>query len=205
MCTLFSNAQTANAVETFFAALSDLARPPQLPNNGFTPGREIPVLLSGPRRVLTSRSWGWMKSDGGTVANARSETVAAKAFFSPQVDRHRCVIPADGFYEFRRSKRTLPPRRFTLRSTTLFGLAGIMNDAEHVVLLTTAPNACVRPIHNRMPVILPLSALDGWLNPQIPFRSLSGTLFEPWPEADTLVSAPQSSSTPVQAELFDPR
>ena len=204
MCTLFSNAQTVNAVEAFFAALSDLARPPQLPNSGFTPGEEIPVLLSDTRRMLTSRRWGWKKSDGGTVANARSETAGDKPFFARHADRHRCVVPADGFYEFRRANRTSPPWRFALRSTTLFGLAGLMNDDGEIVLLTTEPNACVRPIHNRMPVILPFDALSHWLDPQKPFRSLSDAWLAPWSETDTVACVPKPCTPPlVQTELFE--
>jgi len=204
MCTLFSNALTLSAVEAFFAAMTDALHSPALPNPAFAPDSDIPVLLGRDTpRALTARRWGWRTRDGGRLANARSETAGDKPFFARHADSRRCAVPADSFFEFRRANRALPPWRFSLRSAPLFGLAGFLNDDGEVVLLTTEPNARVKPVHNRMPVILPAAGLTDWLDPCLPFRSLPTALFEPWPAADTVARAPASDAPPlVQTELF---
>lgn len=201
MCKAFTNTLSLSAVEAFFAAMADLASPPPAPSGLFTPGHAVPVIPSGATRLLTSRRWGWDKQDGGLLINARSETVAAKPVFSKHADARRCLIPADGFYEFQRSRRASGPWLFSAKSAPLFGLAGLMNDAGAVVILTTAPNACVRQAHNRMPVLLRPDAFADWLDPRAPFLSLSREILMPWP-ADDMSARPPASDKPRQLDLL---
>jgi len=201
MCTCFSNTLTLEAVEAFFAAMADLSRPPSLPHAEFALGQDIVVIPAGIQRRLTVRPWGWKKPDGRLLANARSETVTAKPFFAPHADIRRCVIPADGFYESSRTRNGNRPWFFKLRSAPVFGLAGLMHADGNVVILTTEPNACVRSVHPRMPVILPSDVLSGWLDPEIPFRSLPGALFAPWPAKD-MAAYSADGPKPSQPELF---
>lgn len=201
MCKQFSNTLSLSAVEAFFAAMADIASPPPEPRVDFAWGDAIAVIPSGPRRVITSRKWGWNKADGGLLGNARSETVSAKPFFSKHADARRCLIPADGFYESARGGSKSPPWLFTASSAPLFGLAGLMNDEGSVVMLTTEPNACVRTVHPRMPVLLRPDAIAAWLDPRAPFVSLGAGLFAPWP-ADDMRAHPPKPTGPAQMELF---
>ena len=202
MCKQFSNTLSLSAVEAFFAAMADAANPPPAPRNDFIWGDAIPVIPSGAGRILTSRKWGWEKADGGLLGNARSETVAAKPSFSKHADARRCLIPADGFYESSRGRRSAPPWLFTAGSAPLFGLAGLMNEARSVVMLTTEPNACVRRVHPRMPVLLRPDAIAAWLDPRAPFVSFGAGLFAPWPADDMRAHPPETGGNFAQPEFF---
>jgi len=202
MCTRFANTLTLEAVDAVFAALADLSRPPPPPGDLFALGQEVAIIPAGERRVVTARRWGWKKADGGLLANARIETAGTKAFFADYADRHRCVLPATGFYEQTVGRKTHAPWFFTLKSTSAFGLAGLMNADGDVVVLTTEPNASVRRVHRRMPVIVRSDLLSGWLNPRLPFLSLPEALRAPWPDADMGVTPPPPPTGPEQGELF---
>ena len=201
MCTRFSNTLSLETVEAFFAAMADILLPPPSPRADFTLGQDIAVIPAASQRRVTSRPWGWKKSDGGLLANARSETAAAKPLFAPHADTRRCVVPSDGFFEFKHATRCTTPWFFKLKSTPVFGLAGLMNAAGRVVILTTKPNARVRAVHSRMPVILTPDVLSGWLDSKVPFRSLSDRLFAPWPAEDMEAHSPEHANL-LQQELF---
>lgn len=202
MCKQFSNTLSLSAVEAFFAAMADLAAPPPAPRGDYSWGDAIAVIPSGPSRVITSRKWGWEKADGGLLGNARAETVAAKPYFSKHADARRCVIPADGFYESPRGRRNAPPWLFTAGPAPLFGLAGLMNEEGSVVMLTTEPNACVRRIHPRMPVLLRPDVIAAWLDPRAPFVSFGAGLFAPWPADAMRAHPPATAGGLAQPELF---
>ena len=201
MCKEFSNTLSLSEVEAFFAAVADRLAPPPAPCDLFTPGREIPVIPSGAPRVLTARHWGWSKREGGLLINARAETLAAKPFFSKHADAKRCLVPATGFYEASRSRRSPQPWHFTVASTPLVGLAGLMNEEGSVVILTTEPNACVRRVHNRMPVLLRHETLAAWLDPRAPFLSFGADVFASWP-ADDMLARSLAGAAPTQMDLF---
>jgi putative SOS response-associated peptidase YedK len=104
--------------------------------------------------------------------NARAETVTTMGLFREAFQRRRCLVVADGFYEWRRAGSTKMPCFIHLRSGRPFGFAGIWSTiptdmGQHIgtcAILTCAPNELMAPIHNRMPVILPAAARDGWLD-----------------------------------------
>jgi putative SOS response-associated peptidase YedK len=199
MCTRFSCKLTLETVEAFFAALADLSRPPPaLAQGEFALGEAIPVIPAGARRTLTARRWGWPKAEGGLLANARSESLASKPYFARHADARRCVIPASGFYESRAVRGAKEPWFFALKSSPVFGLAGLLSDAGDVVLLTTEPNACVKPIHRRMPALLRADLLSGWLDPALPLLDLPTGCLDPWPDEDMRAQPP----APTQPELF---
>ncbi len=200
MCTRFACKLTLETVEAFFSALADLSRPPPPLGCDFALGETIPVLPAGAHRTLTGHRWGWPMPQGGLLANARAETLATKPFFARHTQMRRCAVPATGFYE-KRSHADPMPWFFSLKSAPVFGLAGLMNSDGEVVLLTTASNARVRPVHRRMPVILRSDFLRGWLNPRLPFLPLSEALREPWP-TDDIDAHPPPVDEPSQPELF---
>ena len=113
--------------------------------------------------------WGliphWAKDPkiGSRMINARAETVAEKPSFRNALRRRRCLVLADGFYEWRRDGKTKTPMRIVMRSGEPFAFAGLWEtwkDPDGTVIpsctiITTTPNDLLSPIHNRMPVILP--------------------------------------------------
>ena len=130
------------------------------------------------RRFLLAR-WGlipyWAKdpSIGYKLINARSETVTGKPAFREAFESRRCLIPADGFYEWRRAGNTKQPFHFGLQDDSLFAFAGLWDcwtDArgqmvESCSILTTTPNSLLADVHDRMPVILNPEHYDLWLDP----------------------------------------
>jgi putative SOS response-associated peptidase YedK len=106
------------------------------------------------------------------MINARAETVAEKPSFRKAFKQQRCLVLADGFYEWKREGKTKQPYYIRLKGGRLFAFAGLWERwekqepaLETCAVITTGPNALMEPIHNRMPVILPEQAYASWLNP----------------------------------------
>lgn len=135
-------------------------------------------------------SWAKDPSIGNKMINARSETVGEKPSFRRAFDRRRCIIPADGFYEWRKEGKTKIPVRFRLRDGRPFAFAGLWEawrppggDGEPLftcTILTTTANELVQPVHDRMPVILSQESLDLWLDRDVPGQGVT-SLLRPYP------------------------
>jgi len=151
-----------------------------LPRTNIAPSQEVLSLLgTGDARSLAMLRWGlipsWAKDRkiGYRTLNARSETVASKPAFRSAFKRSRCAVLADGFYEWKRlSKTDKRPHLFRLSSGDPFGMAGLWakwtdpetgEEVRSASILTTSGNALMKPIHDRMPVILGPRQLDLWL------------------------------------------
>ena len=173
--------------------LMDLIGPPRnlRPRYNVAPSQDVAVVRAADGgRNLSMLRWGlipaWEKDPaiGYRLINARSETVAEKPSFRSAYRRRRCLIPADGFYEWQRLGKIRQPWLFGLRDGAPFALAGLWerwtvpegaeltgslaelgpgDPVETCTILTTAANETVAPVHGRMPVILPLDACDPWL------------------------------------------
>jgi putative SOS response-associated peptidase YedK len=141
-----------------------------------TQGMPVVIASSGQPQAITMR-WGivpfYARKDPKPqqLINARSETVTEKVTFRQSVQKRRCLIPADGFFEWHRESPTRKiPFYIRLLNAAPFWIAGIFEEeaAPHpagFALLTTGPNELMRPIHDRMPAILPLSDAREWLQP----------------------------------------
>lgn len=130
-------------------------------------------------------TWGfvppWTKEDQikYSLINARSETITEKPTFRNSFEQKRCIILADSFYEWKREK-VKRPFRFLLKDQKLFPLAGIYTTYTHrdgkklhtCSILTCQPNELMKPIHNRMPVILTPDSSNIWLSPKSDLGSL---------------------------------
>jgi putative SOS response-associated peptidase YedK len=134
--------------------------------------------------------WAADPSIGNRMINARAETLTELPSFKPLVDRRRCIIPADGFYEWRKEGRRKVTMWVYLKSREPFGLAGLWDvwrkpdgkRVESFTIITTDPNELVRPIHNRMPVILRPEDEERWLDAsRTPFVKAQ-SLLKPLPE-----------------------
>jgi putative SOS response-associated peptidase YedK len=161
-----------------------IAAPAQfLSRYNIAPNTDIPVVrrtAHASRPETTSLRWGlvpsWAKTDDGPpLVNARADTVASKPSFRDALCRRRCVIPASGFYEWETIGRAKKPWLFRLPDETPFGFAGLWDTwlapdgtaKETCAFITGEPNDLMRPIHNRMPVILPFTSFENWLDPDL--------------------------------------
>lgn len=152
-------------------------------------------------REMTFFKWGlvpfWAKdtSMGAKLINARSETVAEKPAFREAFRKRRCIVPADGFYEWRREGGRKQPYFFRLREERPFGFAGLWERWEgeggkvlnSCTILTTEANEVLRPVHDRMPVILHPEDYEPWLGSDERERSLLKELLRPYPAGEMLV------------------
>lgn len=127
------------------------------------PTAKAPVLLAGKRGMAPElMSWGY-RTAGPLVINARAETAAEKPLFRDSVASRRCVIPSTGFFEWDAAKQKF---FFTLPGETALYMAGLWTQRDGFpcyTILTTAANASIRPVHDRMPVVLTRSTLRPWL------------------------------------------
>ena len=145
--------------------------------------------------------WGlvphWAKDPGlaAKLINARAETVAAKPAFRDAFARRRCLVVADGFYEWeRRGPKARHPFHITRDDGAPFAFAGLWaswhGPGELVLrtcsIITTTANDAVGELHDRMPVILPADAEDAWLDPATPLAAL-GDLLRPFPTERTVL------------------
>lgn len=150
------------------------------PTYNIAPGQDIAcVVKNGGNRLIACR-WGFIpfwaedESVGYKMINARAETLAEKRSFSRAFRQHRCLIVADGFYEWRKleDKKFKIPYYFHLRSGRPFGFAGLYGtwkskDGKVITtctIVTTKPNKLMMPIHNRMPAIIRREHRDVWLD-----------------------------------------
>ncbi|MFQ6046991.1 MAG: SOS response-associated peptidase, partial [Gemmatimonadales bacterium] len=184
------------------------------PRYNVAPTQEVPVVREEPdgsRRVVIMR-WGliphWAKDPaiGNRMINARSETLPHKPAFKEPFQHRRCLVPADGFYEWQKTPHGKVPQFLRVDDGEIFAFAALWErwrgpetgPVETFTILTTQPNDLVRPIHNRMPVILEPDHYDLWLDPaQSDTHELSGVL-RPYP-------AERMSAYPVSRYVNDPR
>ncbi len=122
-------------------------------------------------------SWAKEPGIGNRMINARAETIAEKPAFRAAFRRRRCLIPADGFYEWKTEQGRKQPYRIALESGAPFAFAGLWErwegsgeegPVESCTIITTEANARLKAIHHRMPVILAPNAYEPWLDPATP-------------------------------------
>ncbi|UCF68856.1 MAG: SOS response-associated peptidase [Acidobacteriota bacterium] len=152
------------------------------PRFNIAPTQQVPVLVrtgSSEPRELVSMRWGlipsWSKDPaiGSRLINARSETAAEKPSFRAALRRRRCLIPADGFFEWAAQDDRKRPYLIRMADGSPFVFAGLWegwradDDAPIVscTILTTTANAKLAKLHHRMPVIVPAEAFERWLDP----------------------------------------
>jgi putative SOS response-associated peptidase YedK len=151
------------------------------PTYNAAPSQAQLTILNDHSDTIVRAAWGFVPewADGRPhvkpLINARAETAATKPFFRDAFKRKRCLVLADGFYEWKRAGKSKVPYRIALKTEEPFTFAGIwsaVHDAQGVVhptfaILTTEANALVSQIHNRMPVILHAEDEADWLNPRL--------------------------------------
>ena len=231
MCGRFSQTHSGDTIAEVF----QLSTVPDItPHYNVAPTQAVSIITQLHRtdeRVHHQKRWGlipkWAKdiSIGSRLINARAETIAAKPSFRDAFQRRRCLVVADGFYEWQRSPaqgsatsengvssprsrgQTKQPFLIQLASQSLFAFAGLWErwqDPEthesifSCTILTTQPNDLMVSIHHRMPVILPPAAYDTWLSPSFYNQGALESLLCPY-------EATAMTATPIGTAINNPR
>jgi putative SOS response-associated peptidase YedK len=212
-------------------SVDELHAGPYEPRYNIAPTQDVPIVRNSPFvgdgqagaavRELVLARWGlvpfWAKdiSTGNRMINARAETVAETPAFRAAFRKRRCLVPADGFYEWKKSEGAKQPWFIRARSGEPLAFAGLWElwDAKGVELrlqtctiITTRANAFMAPLHARMPAVLQADAREPWLDADTPASELLGLLqprdddsLEAWP-----VSRKVNSPFNEAPELIEP-
>lgn len=216
MCGRFERITPIQVLATLFDCP---APPPETPTHyniaPTQPAAVVRVLRASQetgRRELAVMRWGLIPSwaddpaIGNRLINARSETAADKPSFRNAFKQRRCLVPVDGFYEWQATgKKTKQPHLIRLKDGRPFALAGLWEQwtapdgelVESFTILTTDANAMMRPIHDRMPVIVGAADYDRWLNAGTPLEEVRDLLRQ--------YPAEQMESFPVSTVVNNPR
>lgn len=169
--------------------------PPLRSSYNVAPSQDVAAILNTDPNKAVAVKWGivphWAKDEKMIkgLINARAETLAEKRTFAPLLEKTRCVIPADGFYEWKATDEGKQPYRIEYKKG-LFGFAGLWNEWEKdgvthrfCAIITCAPNKIVHEIHDRMPVIIDPSQKMKWLEKgdTALLKPLADRLTDSWP------------------------
>ncbi len=206
MCGRYSLTTPVEGLRRVFGFLE---QPNLAPRYNIAPSQEVAAVRLGEdgKRHFAQLRWGlipsWAKEAkiGNRMINARAETVAEKPAFRAAFRRRRCLVLADGFYEWqKRDKGAKQPYRITLADGGPFGFAGLWESwrdresgerIESATIIVTEANDLLRPIHDRMPVILSPEDFDAWLDTERPGEA-ARALLRPYPAA-ALAATPIST------------
>jgi len=234
MCGRYRLSRRKQIVAEYFDALPD-GDDEWEPRYNIAPSQPVPVVRVDPKKKTRSLSllrWGLIPSwatdpnVGFKSINARAETVTTTASFRDPLRAQRCLIPADGFYEWQRSAKSKQPYCFEIENGALFAFAGLWDrwaDVDGKVLetctiLTTSANSSISGIHDRMPIIIAPEEYERWLTtPPAEARSVLN-LFAPYAgpmrhypvservnqvlNDDVQCSEPIKLDAPTQSNLF---
>lgn len=209
------------------AAFPWLEVPPGVtPRYNIAPTQPVAVVTNNGENRLDFFVWGlipsWAKDPeiGSRMINARAETLAEKPSFRTAFRRRRCLVLADGFYEWRQEPgaKAKTPMYIRMESGEPFAFAGLWEswnspDGSNILsctIITTEPNALTAKIHNRMPVILPSEAIGEWLDPGERKPEELNRFLQPYPANEMiafpvsrLVNSPQNESPECIAPLAE--
>lgn len=187
---------------------------PLEPRYNIAPSQDLPVITNTAPKAIDQFEWGFLPAwadspeESYRPINARSETAAEKPMFRDSFEEKRCLVLADGFYEWQAADEgSKQPYRVQRGDEQPFAMAGLWSEwqangtsLETVTILTTDANDLIEPIHDRMPVILPESHERDWLDPEAD----PADLLQPYPEDDleaypisTAVNSPANDSPEI--------
>ena len=211
MCGRYSLSSTPARINSQFSVPVD---PELVPSYNVAPGTNVLIICADSEsgeHLSEPAYWGftpgWLKPgrSGFRPINARGETVATKPMFRRAVERRRCILPADGFYEWKALANGKQPWFIKPRDDSLFGFAAIYETGNELTenrpscaIVTTEANAIMQSIHDRMPVILDQSDYARWLDP-------SGTDAENVVELLVPFDAGRMTAYPVSTRVNTPK
>jgi putative SOS response-associated peptidase YedK len=192
------------------------------PGSNISPGQQVAVVLRRDgQNSLVHFQWGLIPSSatdpsiGNRMFNARAETLSEKPSFRNAFAKRRCLIPADGFYEWKKLGKLKQPFQFSLKSGEPFGFAGLYESwisperrpVHTCTIITTEPNDLLRPVHDRMPVILPKDREAYWIDPENRDQRGLLSILKPYPSDEMSISEvdPEALRPPSapEAAFFD--
>ncbi len=196
MCGRFARKKSSSTMARDFGVqeiIDDLQ-----PSFNIAPTQPVAVVLNRGTKQLVSMRWGLVPywATDATIAsrliNARAETLTSRAAFKEAFKKRRCLVLADGFFEWQKQGATKTPLFIHLEPERSFGFAGLYETwvpplGEPLVtctIITTGPNELVEPIHDRMPVILPKDAEDFWLDTTVEDHPRLLDLLQPYPASE---------------------
>ena len=216
MCGRFTQTASPEVIAEQFK----ITNPPLFtPRYNIAPSQPIAAIRIDPdraTRTLVMLRWGlipsWAKDPkiGNQCINAKAETVAEKPSFRSAFKKRRCLVVATGFYEWQVQGMRKQPMWIGLKSTQPFAFAGLWEQwkpaegepRETCTIITTEPNDLIRPIHNRMPVILSPTSYDQWLDLSFQHVEPLKALLRPYPSEEltaypvsTLVNNPRHDAS----------
>ncbi|HAH59643.1 MAG: SOS response-associated peptidase [Lentimicrobium sp.] len=190
MCGRFSLTSNEHQLNMAFELSGGTA--PYVPRYNGAPTQQLAVIPNDDPGQLHYYRWGlipfWSKEipKSSPVINARAETLSEKPMFKKIMKNRRCLVPADGFYEWKRNGVKIP-YRFVMKDEQPFAMAGLWDewkDAEgksirSFTIITTGPNQLMEPVHDRMPVILKPGHYSLWLDETI--TEIPQEIWQPYP------------------------
>lgn len=216
MCGRYSLARPIESVMTRFEVQPT---GPLEPNTNASPTQALPIITSEEPHLLVQAQWGlvpgWAKdlSMGNKMFNARSETLEEKPSFRSLVGRRRCLVPADGFYEWKAEGGRKQPYRIAPAQGGLFAFAGLWDvwagpSGEHAymtfTIITTEANRQMRELHERMPLILERGQEALWLNRRTAPDAIRN-LIHRQPGMELRIEALQPNPPKIPAETKKPK
>lgn len=210
MCGRYSIGVTPQELEKYLEEVFHMDGIPNdiiVPRYNVAPGQPVIAIINdGRNNRIGHLRWGLIPAfvkdanSGLGIINAKSETLTEKPAFRSSFQNKRCILLADGFYEWKRDGKTKTPFRIVLKNQKLFPLAGLWSlsirpDGTKVytcAIITTQANAIVSEIHDRMPVILREKDVPDWLNPKNSNTEALEKLFHPF-NADSMDKYPVAS------------
>ena len=233
MCGRSSLTKTEKQLEERFGASfysEDLERYNPLPNYNVAPSHILPVILNSDTQHFNALRWGfipfWAKDIkiSYKMINARIETILEKSTFKNAVKNKRCLIPSDGFYEWKKTAKGKQPYRIIMKDEALFSYAGLWSkwtspeghEIKSFTIITQTPNQKISEIHDRMPAMLLPEQESLWLDESIPPEDAVGIispipddLIEVYPVSDRVNKVSNNDKTLIerdsgqQGSLFD--
>ena len=194
MCGRFTLRRTADQVAMRFGVETIAAE--TTPRYNVAPTQSVAVVTENSPRTLSLMKWGlipsWAKDPaiGNKMINARAETLAEKPSFKTALVRRRCLIPADGFYEWARQGTHKQPMFIHTLTDDIFAFAGLWDvwktpegeEVQSCTIITVAPNPLMATIHNRMPAMLEKEDEAAWLRQDNKDIDALLSLLHPYPE-----------------------
>jgi putative SOS response-associated peptidase YedK len=215
MCGRFVQSVPVKSVAEFFRAIAPDGTPFLPPRYNVAPTQQVLLIRPGPHgdeRVLVSMRWGlipsWAEDPaiGNRLINARSETAAEKPSFRMALKCRRCLVPVNGFYEWRKEGASKTPYYIKRADGKPFAFAGLWDQwvapdgevIESFTILTADANELMKPLHHRMPVILKPEEYDRWLDPKLQDVTAVQPFLRPYPDNDLM-------AYPVSKVVNNPR
>ena len=227
MCGRYRLSRRKQVVEEYFESASEVSEEEDpSPRYNIAPTQGVATIRhSGSSRILSMMRWGLVPSwatdikIGNQLINGRGESVLEKPAFREAFRTRRCLIPADGFYEWKKSGKQRQPFHFGMKDNSLFAFAGVWDRwrspggpmLQSCSILTTAANELLDGVHDRMPVILPRRHYETWLTAPSSETERLAELLVPFDAAfmrrhpvSSLVNKPENDGPECALEVPEP-